>query len=52
MKKLNPSVYPSLKHYQEGDEFYRAREEVPEILSLKAIQVIWDLDVDDEIMVA
>ncbi len=52
MNKLNVSVYSALKNYQETYEFYRAKQEVPEILRLKVIQGLWDRDVDDQSLAA
>ena len=48
MKKLNPSIYSSLRKYQENYEFYRTQKEIPELLSLKTLQSLWDTDVEDQ----
>ncbi len=44
MNQLNPSVYSSLQDYQETYEFYRTRQEIPELLRFKALQTFWDAD--------
>ena len=46
MNNLNPSVYSSLKDYQETYEFYRIRQEIPESIRLKAMPTLWDMDLN------
>ena len=52
MNKLNLSVYSSLKDYKETYEFYKTRQEMPEIIRLKVIQGLWNKDVEDESIAA
>ena len=46
MNKLNPSIYLSLRDYQETYEFYRIRQETPDFLRLKVVPTFWDKDVN------
>ena len=48
MNNLTPSIYSSLREYQETYEFYRTRQEIPELLRLKLVQGIWNVNVEEQ----
>ena len=48
MNNLTPSIYSSLQDYQETYEFYRTRQEIPQLLRLKLVQSIWNVNVEEE----
>ncbi len=52
MNNLNPSIYSSLKDYQETYEFYRTRQEFPKLIRLKLAQNLWNTDKKKDAKVA
>ena len=48
MNQLSPTIYSSLRDYQETYEFYRTHQEIPNLLRFKVLQAVWDIDVNDQ----
>ena len=48
MNNLTPSIYSSLQDYQETYEFYRTRQEPSELLRLKLVQGVWNVNVVEQ----
>ncbi len=48
MKNLNPSIYSSLRNYQETYEFYRCRKEIPSLLQFRLVQGALNVDINKQ----